>query len=558
MSDFANKRALVKDWEKLALASIKAESLAGLERMDEDALPIKPLYTAKDIPEHISSISEKIGIQDWVIAQEIESQPDAEALKNAILEEIQGGVQQVEFSATQDVGFVAEVIAEIAAKNKKVQFSFAPNPDYAPDSVLNLSASENIIYGIDPVLTAFSGCGDAEGVAEHAIETWLKTEKNIAPFAIAGDEYHLMGLTPAAELATILGAAVFLLRQMEAAGIPPTKALPKIYFRFGATADLYYGIAKTRALAILLEKINAETKANDHTLRRRIHGITSTRHLSRLDPDSNILRNGTAMLALALGGAGRITCHPHDWLTGSSYQGLRLARHTHHLLAAEARLDSIADPAAGSFFIERRTDDIAIQAWEKFKEIEYEGGIIKAQDRIIEWGKAAAKNRLKEISNGNDLLGVTHHHGRNLQGFGQNGFGQNEFGGGLPPLLLMRKDTPRGGAHRPAAPWEELYQQYNGRAIRCLLIDIGDSNKAGAMQRWFRSAGVEATPLSVKDDKTAIAAIISAKPSITVIGGKSSNATQRTASGSGFFVDADIECDDKLALVKRILEEAAP
>ena len=118
-------------------------------------------------------------------------------------------------------------------------------------------------------------------------------------------------------------------------------------------ADLYGGLAKARTLRNLLDRMIAATGQVCSDLPSRLHGITSDRMLSLIDAETNMLRNGTAMLSMALAGLGKITNRPHDWLSGSSSLSRRIARNAHHLLADEAQLTIIADPAQGSYYMIR-------------------------------------------------------------------------------------------------------------------------------------------------------------------------------------------------------------
>jgi len=53
----------------------------------------------------------------------------------------------------------------------------------------------------------------------------------------------------------------------------------------------------------------------------------------------------------------------------------RIARNTHHILAEECDLTKVADPAGGSWAVERLTHELAEQAWKQFQQIEELGGI---------------------------------------------------------------------------------------------------------------------------------------------------------------------------------------
>jgi methylmalonyl-CoA mutase len=84
-------------------------------------------------------------------------------------------------------------------------------------------------------------------------------------------------------------------------------------------------------------------------------------------------------MSAALGGADEILVRAYD----STFQhpqtlGERVARNQQLVLAYESYLDRVTDPAAGSYFIEQLTEQLAAKGWEFFKEIENEGGLVQA------------------------------------------------------------------------------------------------------------------------------------------------------------------------------------
>jgi methylmalonyl-CoA mutase len=111
----------------------------------------------------------------------------------------------------------------------------------------------------------------------------------------------------------------------------------------------------------------------------RVRVRTSRRVLTRRDPSVNLLRNTVCCFAGALGGADSITTAPFDAALGLSDEFSRhLARNTQIILWEESHLDRVIDPAGGSWFLERLTDELAERAWALFQAIEERGGMIRA------------------------------------------------------------------------------------------------------------------------------------------------------------------------------------
>src|SRR5437764_1362511 len=87
------------------------------------------------------------------------------------------------------------------------------------------------------------------------------------------------------------------------------------------------------------------------------------------------LRSTVACLAASVGGADAITVLPFDSALGlPGNLARRIARNTQAILHDEASLARVADPAGGSWYAERLTDQLARGAWDWFQEIERAGG----------------------------------------------------------------------------------------------------------------------------------------------------------------------------------------
>jgi methylmalonyl-CoA mutase len=109
------------------------------------------------------------------------------------------------------------------------------------------------------------------------------------------------------------------------------------------------------------------------------------------DPETNILRNTIAAFSAAAGGADSIAVLPHSIAHGlPDGFARRIARNTQLILARESRIDVVADPASGSGSVETLTDALCEAAWDEFRRIEAEGGVLdslvagRIQSRIVE------------------------------------------------------------------------------------------------------------------------------------------------------------------------------
>ena len=99
------------------------------------------------------------------------------------------------------------------------------------------------------------------------------------------------------------------------------------------------------------------------------------RSFSKLDPNVNLLRAGNETFSAILGGADIIQAHPHNILTGPNASSIRYSRNMQLVLKEETHVEKVLDPAGGSYFIEKLTEELVDEAWTLFLEIESKGGI---------------------------------------------------------------------------------------------------------------------------------------------------------------------------------------
>lgn len=216
------------------------------------------------------------------------------------------------------------------------------------------------------------------------------------------------GAGPVAELAYTLSLGNEYMAALTDRGISPDAAAQAMKFTFGIGPDFFPEIAKLRAARMLWATIvKGYGPKSDTTARMEIHSVTGRWNKTLYDPYVNMLRTQTEAMSAVLGGAGSVTVEPFDTVfreTGEFSE--RIARNQQLLLMEESHLDKVADPGAGSYYLEELTEMIAREAWRLFLEIESEGGFLKElqngtiQKRI----SAAAASRKEETAKRREIL----------------------------------------------------------------------------------------------------------------------------------------------------------
>lgn len=191
--------------------------------------------------------------------------------------------------------------------------------------------------------------------------------------------YHDAGAGDVDEIAFAVTTGLEYLRVLTDHGHSATDAFGQIEFRVNATTDEFLTIAKLRALRRAWARVGEACGIPEDRRGARLNAVTSWRMLSRDDPYVNMLRTTIACFGAAVGGAESITVLPFDTVAGLPDQfSRRIARNTQVILAEESNIGRVLDPAGGSWYVERLTDELARAAWEVVQEVEAAGGMTQA------------------------------------------------------------------------------------------------------------------------------------------------------------------------------------
>jgi methylmalonyl-CoA mutase len=180
------------------------------------------------------------------------------------------------------------------------------------------------------------------------------------------------------ELAFGLSQANEYISQLTEREISSDIAASKICFSFGTGSNYFFEIAKLRAARLLWSMVvSAWNPEKTESSVMEIHSITSRWNKTVFDPYVNLLRTQTEAMSAVLGGTNSLTVEPFDMVFKKPDEfSERIARNQQLLLKEEAYFDKTADPAGGSYYIEKLTRMIAENAWKLFVEIEEQGGFL--------------------------------------------------------------------------------------------------------------------------------------------------------------------------------------
>ncbi len=215
--------------------------------------------------------------------------------------------------------------------------------------------------------------------AAHLLKTAIGHQPHFRVISINGQHYHNAGASIAQGLAFSMSQAVeYLAALTTEKGFKTEDIAPRMQFNFAIGSSYFMEIAGLRAARMLWTKI-MEAYGVSADPNMFIHAVTSNWNKSIYDPYVNMLRTTSEAMAAALGGANSICINAFDnTFRKAGNFSYRMARNQQIILKHEAHFNKVADPAAGSYYIEKLSNDIFNAALELFVKTEEEGGFIKA------------------------------------------------------------------------------------------------------------------------------------------------------------------------------------
>ncbi len=228
---------------------------------------------------------------------------------------------------------------------------------------------------------------------------------------VNGDHFHNSGATIVEELAFSLAAGAEYLTLLTESGLSINQVAPKIRFRFATGSNYFLEIAKYRAARLLWAHIvKAYGPSRDDVSKMTIHTVTSRWNKAMYDPYVNMLRTTTEAMSSIIAGIDSLTVGPFDEVFRKPDDfSERISRNQQLLLREESYLDQVADPSAGSYYIENLTGLIADEAWKLFLEVDARGGYLEAvsQAYIQDHIETTATKRDADIAGRKEtILGV--------------------------------------------------------------------------------------------------------------------------------------------------------
>jgi methylmalonyl-CoA mutase len=452
------QNASLEAWAKAAAKSAPGGNVDALNWITPDGITVKPLYTAADTanlpyantlpgfePYLRGPQATMYAVRPWTIRQ-YAGFSTAEESNAFYRKALAAGGQGVSVAfdlathrgydsdhprVTGDVGKAGVAIDSV--EDMKILFNEIP--------LDKVSVSMTMNGAVLPVLAGYVIAAEEQGVSQDKLSGTIQndilkefmvrntyiyppapsmriigdiieyTAKNMPKFnSISISGYHMQeaGANQALELAFTLADGKEYVKTAIAKGMDVDEFAGRLSFFWAIGMNFYLEVAKMRAARLLWCRIMKGFDAkNPKSLMLRTHCQTSGWSLTEQDPYNNVVRTTIEAMAAVFGGTQSLHTNALDEAIALPTEfSSRIARNTQLIIQEETHITNVVDPWAGSYMMEKLTQDMADAAWKIIEEVEAMGGMTKAVDSG--WAKlkieAAAAEKQARIDSGKDVI----------------------------------------------------------------------------------------------------------------------------------------------------------
>ena len=204
--------------------------------------------------------------------------------------------------------------------------------------------------------------------------------------SISGYHIREAGATAVQEVAFTFANAIAYVQSAIDAGLDINSFGQRLSFFFNAHNDFIEEVAKFRAARRLWARIMRDRfgATNPRAQQLRFHTQTAGSTLTAQQPDNNIVRVAIQAMAEILGGTQSLHCNGRDEaLALPTEEAARVALRTQQIIAHESGAAHTVDPFAGSYAIERLTNEIEHGAVALLDRVDAAGGTLAAIEQGI-------------------------------------------------------------------------------------------------------------------------------------------------------------------------------
>jgi methylmalonyl-CoA mutase len=445
-------------WNKAAAKSAPGGEVAKLNWVTPEGITVKPLYTAADLDglKYANTLpgfepflrgpqATMYAARPWTIRQ-YAGFSTAEASNAFYRKALAAGGQgvSVAFDLATHRGYDSDnprVVGDVgkagvaidSVEDMKILFNEIP--------LDKVSVSMTMNGAVLPILAGYIVAAEEQGVSQDKLSGTIQndilkefmvrntyiypptpsmkiiadifnyTSSHMPKFnSISISGYHIQeaGANQAIELAFTLADGVEYVRTGIKSGMDVDTFAGRLSFFWAVGMNFYLEIAKMRAARMLWWRLMKQFEPKSQkSMMLRTHSQTSGWSLTEQDPYNNVVRTTIEAMAAVFGGTQSLHTNALDEAIALPTEfSSRIARNTQIIIQEETHITSVVDPWAGSYMMEKLTQDMADTAWTLIEEIEAMGGMTKAVESG--WAKMkveeCAADKQARIDSGKDVI----------------------------------------------------------------------------------------------------------------------------------------------------------
>ncbi|MDO7876617.1 methylmalonyl-CoA mutase family protein [Hymenobacter sp. ASUV-10] len=483
------------EWQARLTRDLKGQDPATLRWPLPDGFALEPFYhrealaTLPHEPQPLGHpLTPWLNVPTLHVPADTDGHPQIAQAAEALLKGADGIHFELATTGSFDVAYLA---ATLPLASTFVAYTVTEGPDKLLTSLIT-NAPGTALRGF----LRFCPSGEPEGAEGSLYQSTLRrcvvltrAMPDFRALAINGAYFGNRGSTPTQQVAFSLNTAAALLSELPNAEVSLEEVARTMHVHLAILPIYFQQIAKLRAFrrlwATLLHAFGLPTEVAREL---RLHAVTSTWTLTTLDPHTNLLRHTTEAMSAVLGGADSLSVAPFDALFAEPNDfSARLARNLSIMLREESHLGQVQDPAAGSYYIETFTDQLAREAWTTFQRLEAAGGLPKVRGQMLEEIRETANATFRRIASGQQVV------------VGTNKFQNRDEHFSFHPKKLLRSATF--DTTRAAYPTEVLrlatamhFERRERKSKRAAVVLLGANTNQIILDNFLRTLNQEEQP----------------------------------------------------------------
>ncbi len=382
------------NWKEKVISDLKGKDYSILEYTTDEGIQIdaiiEPKKVADSAPDQMPfTRGHKEENNEWTVFRAY----DKDVSNEQLLYDLNKGISGIELNL-ENCDHLDQILDNVQLEYIHSAFTVA-NPDQACKLMGKLTGKANGWLNFNPI--AKDSLIGIDEVLKYTIP-----RPTFKAFNIDGAKVRNQGGNIIDEIAYLLSCGNEYLNHFQYTGIEIDLVAENILFTCGVGPNYFFEIAKIRALRKLWSNIVAQyNPKKEEAYKIHIHGKTLTINIHSEDPYNNLLRQTTESMSAVIGGVDSLEVVPYEGATKEEKELFsRMAKNIQLMLKEESMLNQVIDPAGGSYYLESLTDEIAQKAWEKFQEMEANGGYMEVFDEFMHSLVAKRTDYLNDVESG--------------------------------------------------------------------------------------------------------------------------------------------------------------